>query len=762
MHVYDFWRESAELFYVKSEKGITHGVYPPAEPILLDFDKKLTGDFCEKINVSDGDIIGFVRNPYMNEWEFGGGSLCMYLSGSGFLKTVTVGGKSYECNMELSREWQSAEIEIDNCTIKECELLFSVGGTVYFDNLYFKSDKEIIGITKKSLAQRKEEIQLTKKARMNEAMREGTEVPLYDVIRPFAKLFLGEDIKEANSEIRRLLDINNQENIKEKIFDTWGLIIPAYLCRLYLNFGPEGKIHKNLLEEETKKVVLDVLWEVTKHKNDYHIAEMSTWWLFGSENHDINAKTACLLSSQIFMKEKEFFDRKYPDTGTGGGEGYWFRDKKSFSDNQGPEGRHEHDSAPGKTPKEHYDMWVKFWHEFFDERMKKGFFVEVASPSYMKWTITFLTDIYDYCDDKDLRVKAKKFLDLVWTDWAQDSICGRRGGAKTRRYDWVGAYDSMYTMACYLLGSNGNGVHAYFNQTLSDYELPDHVIKMALSREAIGEFEYISRKPGEEKPYFPRPFGTERGLLCDTESRLVRYSYVTPHYIMGTQMDHPLAIHSHLSNEARWQGIIFASNPDAIVFPICMNAKGERSHRAYRSVQHKNVLLTQQARSFMQIDPDWFPNKTSPVEAFGVAVISEPDKIFEDGERVFIKYGNANVMIRPAIFGYKWNKEHNFIEFDNPYDIAVIETGTGDFEEFIKKITQNTNLSIGETVVEGFYTVTYSGIDGDELYLNHSNNEPPRVNGNLIDYSPQHTFLSPYFKSVYGDKNNEIILNESI
>ena len=27
-----------------------------------------------------------------------------------------------------------------------------------------------------------------------------------------------EDIKEANSEIRRLLDINNQENIKEKIF----------------------------------------------------------------------------------------------------------------------------------------------------------------------------------------------------------------------------------------------------------------------------------------------------------------------------------------------------------------------------------------------------------------------------------------------------------------------------------------------------------------------------------------------------------------
>ena len=39
MHLYDFWRESAELFYVKSENGITHGVYPPAEPILLDFEK---------------------------------------------------------------------------------------------------------------------------------------------------------------------------------------------------------------------------------------------------------------------------------------------------------------------------------------------------------------------------------------------------------------------------------------------------------------------------------------------------------------------------------------------------------------------------------------------------------------------------------------------------------------------------------------------------------------------------------------------------
>ncbi|MBQ6846458.1 MAG: hypothetical protein IJO61_04935, partial [Oscillospiraceae bacterium] len=374
--MYDFWLEASTLFYVKTADEIKYGTYPPAEPILINFDKKRSGDFCEEIRISDGDRIGFVRSPYIKEWEFGGGSLLMWLSGSGFLKSVTVGEKSYECNVSLTDDWQSVEISVENCTVGETELLFTEGGTVYFDSVYFKSESQIIGITKKSLEQRKEEIRFTKAERMLEAMRDGAQKPVYNIIRPFAKLYLKEDIKEANTQIRCLLDVNAQEEVKEKIYDTWSLVIPAYLCRLYLNFGPEGKICKNLLEEETKDVILNVLWEATKHKNDYHTAEMSTWWLFGSENHDINAKTACLLSSQIFMKEKAFKDRFYPDTGTGGGEGYWFREKKSFSDNQGPEGRKAPDLSPGKTPKEHYDMWVKFWMEFFDERMKKGFFVE--------------------------------------------------------------------------------------------------------------------------------------------------------------------------------------------------------------------------------------------------------------------------------------------------------------------------------------------------------------------------------------------------
>ncbi|MDP7120592.1 MAG: hypothetical protein QF395_09735, partial [Arenicellales bacterium] len=73
---------------------------------------------------------------------------------------------------------------------------------------------------------------------------------------------------------------------------------------------------------------------------------------------------------------------------------------------------------------------------------------------------------------------------------------------------------------------------------------------------------FLSRRPGEEENLWPRPKGNERTLMCDTESRFLRYSWVTPDYVIGTQMDHPAAVHSHSSSAARFNGVVFsAANP---------------------------------------------------------------------------------------------------------------------------------------------------------------------------------------------------------
>jgi hypothetical protein len=46
--------------------------------------------------------------------------------------------------------------------------------------------------------------------------------------------------------------------------------------------------------------------ERTYIKNDIFWARQSTWWLDGSENHDLNSKACNLVSSRIFMNEPDY------------------------------------------------------------------------------------------------------------------------------------------------------------------------------------------------------------------------------------------------------------------------------------------------------------------------------------------------------------------------------------------------------------------------------------------------------------------------
>src|SRR5690606_37879008 len=129
-----------------------------------------------------------------------------------------------------------------------------------------------------------------------------------------------------------------------------------------------------------------------------------------------------------------------------------------------------------------------------------------------------------------------------------------------------------------------------------DYELKPIVWELALDREGMGEFAYVSRTPVEEEGVWPRPLGAERTMLCDTESRLKRYSWVTPDYILGCQMDHPGAVHSHLSVQARWQGITFKGLGGARVFPTDIgndekgNFNGKKASGYCRAVQERSVM----------------------------------------------------------------------------------------------------------------------------------------------------------------------------
>jgi hypothetical protein len=632
-----------------------------------------------------------------------------------------------------------------------------------------------------------EKAAVTKKARIEEAFSRATGEGLREAFCPlFADLWMGRELDRVNAELLKIFTTDDPElQQKYRLNDHWCLAINQQFYHMYYAFGSKGSIAPGRLYPETEKALLELLWHRMEYKDDIHLARQSTWWMIGSENHDLVAKVSSLISAQIFMNEPDFKDRVYPDLGTGGGNHYWFHRMYARDAVDGPQGRAKEKDGKAYTAADHYQAWVDYFDEYFTERAKKGFFLEVASPGYMAVTVSYLTDIFDLCHDQTLSKKAATFLDAVWADWAVDQLNGVRGGAKTRVADGSRWADAMYKFARFYFGGEGSAETHFFAQLLSTYKLKPIIWNIALDREGLGEFAYVSRKPGEEEGNWPRPLGAERTMLCDTESRLLRYSWVTPDYILGCQMDHPGAIHSHLSNQARWQGITFKGENGPRVYPTDVvrdeNGKYKKSKtKGYcRAVQHENVMLVQQARRWSQMNPDWFPAKNTGNLEYGIYFGEPLDRMVEKAGWVFVEHGDAYLAVRPIMGeyaqgwtilkddassgltspvvedSYTWSPDRKMIFFKDNYAGMIFEASRRvhheTLEVFMADVLDNP-LVLDKTVVPGFHILRYRGCgeNAEELYFNLANSEMSMVGGQRVDYAPEMLFDSPYLKSEYN------------
>jgi hypothetical protein len=624
----------------------------------------------------------------------------------------------------------------------------------------------------------------TKDKRIGHAFANATGEGLRQGLVPhFASLYLGRDIERTNRILQDILTTDDA-GIREKyrFNDPWCLATNQLLYHMYYAFGSKGSVSPGRIHPETEKALLDFLWEHMMYKNDIHLARKSTWWMIGSENHDIVSKVSSLITSQIFMNEPEYSDRVYPDPGRGGGHAYWFHHMYGKERIMGPEGRADEKDGKEYTAADHYREWVGYFEEFFAERAGKGFFLEVASPGYMAVSVSYLTDIYDLCEDPGLVEITGNFLDLVWADWAQDQLNGVRGGSKTRVSDGSRWADAMYRFALFYFGGRGSAQTHSFAQLLSSYELKPLIWELALDREGLGEFAYVSRKPGEEENIWPRPPGTERTLVCDTESRYVRYSWVTPDYILGCQMDHPAAVHSHLSIQKRWQGITFKGENGPRVYPCGFVKDSKKTIKDeaayYRCLQHENVMLVQQSRGWTQINPDWFPAKNRANQVCGVYFGEGLDRILEKQGWIFVEHGDAYLALRPVMGeysegwtilkdeaspgltseliqdSYEWGPERRQIFLKDNYAGLIFEASRRAhyeaLEDFAADVLDNP-VHLDKTVVPGWHVLRYTGCgeNAKELYFNLSNNEIPMIGGERLDYSPDLLFDSPFLRSEY-------------
>jgi hypothetical protein len=389
--------------------------------------------------------------------------------------------------------------------------------------------------------------------------------------------------------------------------------------------------------------------------------------------------------------------------------------------------------------------------------------------------LRFLHDIYAWVDDEDLREQTRMFFDLIWAQWMQDAIITIQGGSTTRGGPGHGRLGMMAEF--FLGGPAARSPGDFF--ALSDYQWTRQHWEIALDRQSKGEFAYISRKPNEEQDIDPRPAGTEYSMLIRPDSRLVRYSWITPDYVMGVRMDHPRAVYAHISGSG--QGITFPTTPDArIEFD-----GGEYT----RSVQYKNVVLMQ-PRTYsevLKVHPVWFPGYRGSLEPNPIRVWfgDDVDGIVETGGWVFAQEGNAFAAFRIVLpsqmtpvdfdedgFGliapldkpYRWSEQPQslfrpgqvqggrLLIADDQTAALIVETSSrkhyDTFEQFQSDILNN-ELKL-KLVIHGFI-LTYKGSaeHAKELYLNCSNNETPKIAGEYIPYNSP-AFYSPYLQGEFG------------
>ena len=647
----------------------------------------------------------------------------------------------------------------------QVEAALPAGAQLWLDDVAFRDGKEILGLTEKTITQHMADAAATRARRASEERL------------PYG--FSPDKTGDAEHDKRIIAALDNEDKRDRRRLN--GTLF-GKLAWLYYGYSSKSKLNPGKLSPAVEKRLLQLIWDENVLKNDIAYASKSTWWVCCSENMDIDIKARNLLSSQILMHEPDFAERIYPDLGRMMGYettpmhtvGPWRTeaDTKHLKLGSG-----NYKDGKKHNAEDHYHAWAKFWKRWFAERAKHGFFVE-HNAHYMQYTQSMLHDIYAWCEDEELRQQCGMFFDLIWAQWAQDQNLTIQGGAGNRGGPGRG---SMNAMCQFFLGAPGSfgggswgyGAQAYFGR--SDYTWPRQVWEMMLDKPGMDEYAFISRKPNEAQDVWPRPAGTEYSFLIRPDSRMKRYSWVTPDYVMGTRMDHPNALYYMLGGSS--EGITFPTTPGATI----------NFHGLRHSVQERNVLLGMPKYGNHSRGPNWFfnfPKKDG--ELAKVEFGPDMDRIVEKDGWIFVEEGNAFVALRFAAYGEMGgqtaretydednfginelltdtyaltNKEKNgkplpgkIAEAKFAYTPVIIEVSRRrhhpTLEAFQNDILDN-HLRL-RAIHHGRFIAEYKGCgkDAKMVSLNCGGMNFPKVDGEFIDYECP-TFDSPTLKGEFG------------
>lgn len=510
----------------------------------------------------------------------------------------------------------------------------------------------------------------------------------------------------------------------------------AYLLeRIYFLFGRPSKRFPGRMSEEAEASLLDMLWQWAgpRCRLEMTLPERD-WWTWGSENHHAQAWASFWGAAQIFARHADYKGRRYAD---------------------------------GTTPAEMAAAFNDYFKRFARERAAKGLLVECNS-GYNKYTLGGWYNMADFSEDAGLRQRMAMLLDLFWADWASEQINGVRGGSRHRCYPGTDstAGSSMDGLAWFHFGlGRENSQHPSHMCAATTFWRPSPVVvDLAMDVAGRGVYESWSRRPGLAQP--PKaggpppnyasdpghPFHEPRGVyrLRPEGGGLLRYTYGTPDFVMGTSMveARPKEDWTAISSQNRWEGVIFAGHPTARIFAQPLKPARGSVYNANWSVQKRGALIVQRLKtSNARGQRIWFDGSLRRAERDGW-VFAEAPQAFAAVHAV----SGSTAWEADAAEQHHENKGPPgaglWLKCADEFSPVIIEVARkSDFPGFGE--FQRATLANPLRWEKGRLDYT-SRWNKATLTLFADYSRPPLLDGQPLDYAPRRVFGSPFIQSDFG------------
>jgi len=548
--------------------------------------------------------------------------------------------------------------------------------------------------------------------------------------------WFNEHINEANAALAEGMDyfLTHVDAIYDRDNFHWNTEI---ILRLVNMFGQNGTRQAGLMTQEVENSIMETTWLYAKRHIDnrsfhsYALADheqSNTWFIYESENHHVQIFSTLWYYAKLAKERVNFRDRVYDD---------------------------------GRKAAEHYASWNDYVKMYFRERAKKGLFIEMMCTGYNLHVIKCIFNFYDFSEDPTLKKLAGYFLDLYFTYWGQEQINGIACGGQSRVYANQHTAPRQLPLGYlfFAIGDAPTYYSTYFTAMTTSWRPSLVTVDIACNRRTEDVYE-IEQYPlgltASTEFYAGNPYRMRTDM-----GKIIRYSYCTPEFIIGTIMCPALKYQdwTNISSQNRLHGIRFSDDKNACIIPQCEGVDNQSTYNSFWSVQKEGTLICQKLKEGSRNTGEmrvWFSN----------VGLSAP--IGEDGW-IFTESKGAYAAVRIVDGTSRWQSSASpspvgrWLYADNDKSPVIIEVAQKkeykSFEEFRRKVI-NSPLSFKNNVLH------YTGIYGNTFTFYADYSKEPEINSVAVSYVPKKAFDSPFLQSDWDSgiiriqkRGNELILD---